>query len=223
MMETKKFEKLKYIISTPDNYVSGRKYPLIVLLHGAGSRGDDINLLTTNPYFITTTSHNIQAITIAPQCYANSWFDIFEQLQAFVKFVCEQDFVDKDKVYLIGASMGGYATWQLAMSLPDLFAAIIPICGGGMYWNAERLKNIKIWAFHGTEDPIVKYEESVKMVNAVNAKGGNAKLTTCEGVAHDSWNVAYADKSVFDWLLCQSKSNSADNTTHLYNDQTKFG
>jgi len=223
MMETKQLGKLKYIISTPDDYVAGKKYPLIILLHGAGSRGYDINTLTTNPYFLATEPYHLQAITVAPQCYADSWFDIFEQLQEFVKFFYGQAFVDKDRVYLVGASMGGYATWQLAMTLPDLFAAIIPICGGGMYWNAARLKNIKVWAFHGTEDATVRHEESVKMVNAINAKGGNAKLTSCEGVAHDSWNVAYGDRSVFDWLLSQRKNHNSDCAENTYNDQEKFG
>jgi hypothetical protein len=73
--------------------------------------------------------------------------------------------------------MGGYGTWHIAMSLPNYFAAIVPICGGGMYWNAARLVNVPAWAFHGEADSAVYCEESKKMVDAVNAKGGNAKLT----------------------------------------------
>ena len=64
--------------------------------------------------------------------------------------------------------MGGYGTWQLAISMPEAFAAIVPICGGGMYWDAGRLKKVPVWAFHGDSDPTVFPEESVKMVNAVN-------------------------------------------------------
>ena len=75
----------------------------------------------------------------------------------------------------MGASMGGYGTWQLAMSMPKFFAAIVPICGGGMYWNAGRLINTPIWAFHGAKDPTVLCVESEKMVNHVNALGGKAK------------------------------------------------
>lgn len=86
----------------------------------------------------------------------------------------EQDYVDKKRVYLIGASMGAYATWQMAMTRPDIFSAIVPICGGGMCWNAARLKEMGVWAFHGVLDNIVLPEESIKMVNAVNKNGGNA-------------------------------------------------
>ena len=68
--------------------------------------------------------------------------------------------MDKSRVYVVGASMGGYATWQLAMSRPELFAAIIPICGGGMYWNAGRLIHMGVWVFHGEEDITVLPQES---------------------------------------------------------------
>ena len=64
-----------------------------------------------------------------------------------------------------------------AMSMPEYFAAIIPICGGGMCWNCIRLKDVPIWAFHGALDDTVLPEESMHMVAAVNRNGGNAKIT----------------------------------------------
>ena len=101
--------------------------------------------------------------------------------------------------------MGGYAVWQLAMSRPQLYAAIVPICGGGMYWNAAKLKTLPVWAFHGSIDDVVYLEESQKMVNAVNRAGGNAKLTICDNVCHNSWLNAYNSKELFDWLFTQTK------------------
>jgi predicted peptidase len=105
------------------------------------------------------------------------WYDLFEKLRAFVKMIISCGFVDPSRLYLTGNSMGGYGAWQLAMSLNDAFAAVIPVCGGGMYWNAGRLKNTPVWAFHGAKDRVVFCEESQKMVNAVNKRGGCAKLT----------------------------------------------
>ncbi len=200
-----KFGKMNYICSVPEDFSETKKYPTIILLHGAGYRGDDVEILSNNPYFIHTDPFELDAVTFAPQCYGDSWFDIFEQLQDFINLVTSYEYVDKDRIYVVGASMGGYATWQIALTMPEKFAAIVPVCGAGMYWNAERLKNIKIWAFHGTEDIYVYPSESVNMVEAVNKAGGDAKLTMCEGVGHGSWNVAYSNPEVFEWLFKQKR------------------
>jgi predicted peptidase len=105
--------------------------------------------------------------------------------------------------------MGGYGTWQLAVSVPDAFAAMIPVCGGGMYWDAGRLKKIPIWAFHGALDKTVLPEESLKMVAAVNGKGGKAKLTIYPNNAHDAWTDTYSNPEVYAWLLEHTKGESA--------------
>ncbi len=103
---------------------------------------------------------------------------------------------------------------QLAMSRPELFAAIVPICGGGMYWNAARLKHTGVWAFHGEEDDTVFCEESVRMVEAINRCGGNAKLTLYRGVSHNAWDPTFQNPEVWQWLLSQ---------THRYaNARTEF-
>ena len=101
--------------------------------------------------------------------------------------------------------MGGYATWQLAMSMPECFAAIVPICGGGMYWNIWRIKDLPVWAFHGAKDTTVLVEESVKMVNALNDNGGCAKLTIYPENGHDAWSDTYSNPDVFAWLLQHTK------------------
>jgi len=135
----------------------------------------------------------------------------------FVEFVREQPYADKTRIYLIGSSMGAYAVWQLAMSKPEWFAAIVPICGGGMYWNARRLKNTKIWAFHGCDDPVVYCEESKHMVERINRNGGDAKLTLLKGVGHDSWINAYRSPEVFEWLLEQTLTVQTEEGDKYYN------
>ena len=200
------FNKLKYVIRYPDGYESDKKYPIIFYIHGAGGRGDDINVIRNHSFFSLTEKHkSFPFICIAPQCYADSWFDIFEQLQSFIKAMIASDFCDKEHVYLMGASMGGYTTWQLAMTQPEIFAAIIPICGGGMYWNAGRLKDVPVWAFHGDIDPVVLPRESEIMVKNTNLFGGNARLTVYENTAHDAWRPTFENPEVFEWLLSHSK------------------
>ncbi len=218
----RRYKSISYVLRQPENFSEDEKYPAIILLHGAGGRGTDIQPILDNPYFTETEKFNHRAVSFAPQCYANTWFDMFEQLQEFIDFAINQPYVDKERVYLFGASMGGYATWQMAMTHPEWFAAIVPICGGGMYWNAERLKNMGVWAFHGEVDDVVFPEESRKMVDYVNMKGGNAKLTVVDGVCHNSWLNAYNCEELFDWLF-EQKLSEAYLGDGGYNDVKRFG
>lgn len=217
------FEEIKYVTRFPDRYKVGQKYPVVIFLHGAGSRGNNIDLLVNNPYFEIIDKHSdFPFVTIAPQCSENTWFDVFEQLKRLVCKIAHEGFTDKERIYLMGASMGGYATWQMAMSLPELFAAIVPICGGGMYWNASRLVNVPVWAFHGTKDTVVKLEESVKMVDAVNICGGNAKLTVYPENQHDAWSDTYNNYEVFEWMLSNTNTNLGM-LTDIFKDSSIYG
>jgi predicted peptidase len=221
-MEVKRHDRLDYAIRYPKNFDARKKYPLVLYLHGAGGRGRDITVIEHHDFFEDTDDFLEEAVTVIPQCYADTWFDIFEQLQAFAETMAAQEFVDASRVYAVGASMGGYATWQIAMSRPDLFAAILPICGGGMYWNAARLKNMAVWAFHGDADKTVRVEESIKMVEAINKQGGHAKLTVYEGVAHNSWSPTFHNRETWDWLLAQRKDTGTLPRTE-FNDTKTYG
>ncbi len=221
--EISSFEKLKYITTFPDDFDASRRYPCIIFLHGAGTRGDDITLLSENCYFEYYSKHRLEAISVAPQCNADSWCDVHEQLCRFAEYVSALPYVDRTKVSLIGASMGGYEAWQLSISRPELFAATVPICGGGAYWNAARLASIPIIAFHGKEDTCVFPEESVKMVNAVNALGGNARLELLDGVGHAAWERAYSSKELFEWMLSQKKSETRASTEEKLSDPVIYG
>ena len=222
-IEKLQFESIKYVVRYPNGYNAGKKCPVIIFLHGAGTRGDDLELLIGNNFFEITEKYcDFPFIAVAPQCSANTWFDVFEQLERLVVKISNEDFCDKKRIYLMGNSMGGYGTWQLAMSLPELFAAIVPICGGGMYWNAGRLINVPVWAFHGEQDMTVKVEESIKMVEAVNKKGGNAKLTIYPDRQHDSWTDTYKNYEMFKWLLSNTNSNVSD-IEDEYNDSVIYG
>ena len=205
MKKILRYKEIDYVIRYPEGFSEENTYPLLFYIHGSGGRGRDIERICEHPFFVETDKYHLNAVSVVPQCYEDSWFSIFEQLQEFIRFHIDQNYIDADRVYVMGSSMGGYTTWQLAMSRPEWFAAIVPICGGGMYWNAAKLKALPIWAFHGSVDDVVFLEESQKMVNTVNRAGGNAKLTICENVCHNSWLNAYNSKELFDWLFAQTK------------------
>lgn len=210
-METGTFRDLKYLVRLPHDMQEVN--PTIILLHGAGYRGTDLEMLKQYPAFrpgSCIARDSSPFLVFAPHCHADTWFDLFEQLRDFARAVCQDPRVDKDRVYLMGASMGGYTTWQLAMSLPELFAGAVPICGGGMRWNAKRLVNIPIWAVHGKEDPAVLVEESIRMVDAVNQAGGSARLTLLENTGHNAWDYTYSCQEMFDWLLRQRRAAPAE-------------
>lgn len=195
--------KLNYLRFEPADFSENKKYPLIIHFHGAGSRGDNVEILKNQSIMqYANDTKDFPFVMFLPQCSANTWFDLFEQLKAFVKTVVALPYVDKNKVFLSGVSMGGYASWQMLMSEPDIFRKAVICCGGGIYWNAARIKT-SVWAFHGTDDPIVFFEESEKMVNAVNRTGGNAKLTEYKGIGHNCWEKTYSNPEIYKWLLAE--------------------
>ncbi len=222
-MEEMIYNNVRYLVRYPNGFDKNKKYPILLFFHGAGTRGTNINALKSNPFFAITDKYaDFPFVTIAPLCTENTWFDMFEGIKSLVKEITNMPFADSERIYLIGASMGGYATWQLAMSMPEYFAAIVPICGGGMCWNAARLQNVPVLAFHGAKDKTVSVEESVKMVDAVNKHGGNAKLTIYPENTHDAWSDTYSNYEVFEWLLTHTNKNT-NQIKDEYNNSNIYG
>ena len=223
MFQEFELQGLRYLIRYPENFDANSVYPAIFFLHGAGSRGTDMDNLIANPFFQDIQKHrDFPFVIIAPLCTENTWIDLWERLMALVKHSAALSYTDESRMYLMGASMGGYGSWQMGMSLPEYFAAMVPICGGGLFWNAARLVNIPVWAFHGAKDTIIPMEESQKMVDAVNAAGGNARLTIYPDNDHNAWSDTYSNPEVFSWLLSQKNTNTSilDNP---YHDVEKYG
>lgn len=181
--------------------------PLVIYIHGAGARGNDISKMPTNmgPIGEINKGRQLDAIVAMPQCPYDTWFEVFPVLLEFIDEMRHSPLVDVNRVYLCGSSMGAYTAWQIGMSRPEWFAALVPVCGGGMYWNAGRLKDVPIWAFHGALDPAVLPEESIHMVAEVNSFGGNAKLTVYPDVGHEAWVRAFADDEMWNWMFKQKK------------------
>ncbi len=106
--------------------------------------------------------------------------------------------------YLLFTFPGGYGTWSLAMTQPNRFAAIIPICGGGDYQRVSVLKNLPIWNFHGELDDIVLIEESLSLIKTLDSS--LCKSTIYPDLRHDSWTNTYNNPEIYRWLLEQTKN-----------------
>ena len=218
--------EIQYLVRYPDGYKDGEKYPVLLYLHGAGYRYSTPAKMEASSFFVETAKRDpFPFVTVAPICSADTWFDLFSDLKGLLREIQVATYADPCRIYLMGASMGGYTSWQLAMSCPDAFAAMVPICGGGMYWNAARLASIPIWAHHGALDTTVLPEESKKMVDAARRAGADAKLTVYDDVAHPAWMPVFKSNEVFTWLLSHKRiaDDQISDTTAAYGDGAKFG
>lgn len=195
---------INYLLFLPEDYgKTDQPWPLMMFLHGAGERGDDLNQVKVHgPAKIVESKKDFGFIVVSPQCSKNTWWpnetDALINLLDEIINCCN---VDRDRVYLTGLSMGGYGTWTLACKYPNRFAAIAPICGGGEPLLSGQLKHIPTWAFHGAKDNVVPLEKSEEMVKAVQAAGGDAKLTVYPEAGHDSWTETYDNPELYEWFL----------------------
>ncbi len=194
-----------FVEYSPQNKIN--KLPLILTLHGAGERGngnEDLKRVDIHGFADTIRDEEIGCLFIMPQCPTNSfWAARVESILRFIEQLKEAYNIDENRIYLTGLSMGGYGTWFTSMASPDTFAAIAPVCGGGMDWNADVLK-MPIWTFHGSVDDVVNPKYTDMMVEALGRCGADIKYTKFEGVGHNAWDYAY-NKELIDWLLSKSK------------------
>lgn len=201
--------RLNYLLFLPEGYGSDpeKKYPMILFLHGAGERGNDLEKVKVHGIpKIVEQQKDFPFIAVSPQCPARSWWSSeVEALNALLDNIVANYAVDLDRIYLTGLSMGGYGTWELAMEYPERFAAIAPICGGGDPEEVSKIKDIPVWVFHGEKDNLVKPEESKKMVKALEEIGADVKFTLYPEAEHDSWTETYNNPELYKWFLEHSK------------------
>jgi predicted peptidase len=225
--EEYKKETIKYRLMSPANIEKGKTYPLIVFLHGAGERGNDNGKqLYYFPERMASDADrkNFPCFILAPQCRSNKkWVEINwsdkksspmkdkpgDMMQSALNILdhsLQTLPIDKTSVYLTGLSMGGYGSWEMAMRRPKLFAAVVPICGGGDETSAKLIKDIPIWAWHGDKDRAVPTDRSRSMVKALKTAGGKPIYSELKGVGHGSWNNAYKpDSGLMKWMFKQKR------------------
>jgi len=203
--------KISYLVFLPEDYGadSGRKWPLIFLLHGAGSRGDNVDLLNQVVAKLPQGTME-QFIYVLPQCPAGrTWVElILEGLDAFLNEVMAEYAIDANRLYLVGLSMGGDGAWFLAITYPERFAAIAPLGAGCCFGDTGKvcvLKNVPVWVFHGAKDTIINPIRSEVMVEALKACGGNVKFTLYPDAGHvDGITRAVQTPELYEWLLQHS-------------------
>ncbi len=207
-----------------------KKYPLVLFLHGAGERGDDnVAQLKHGAAEFARADRRAEypCFVLVPQVpKEQKWVDtdwtVAEGTGTFpeshspayaaaigaVKSWIDSGRVDPSRVYVTGLSMGGYGTWYASAASKDLFAAAVPICGGGDPTWANRYQGMPIWTFHGTEDNAVPVGRSREMIEALTQVGHKpeAIYTPYEGGGHNVWSETYRRDDLFRWLFSQQRS-----------------
>lgn len=198
---------MDYLLYLPPDYDEKETWPLMIFLHGAGERGTDLSRVRVHgPAKLIDQGTDLPFIVVSPQCPPDRWWPGMEsEVMALIDHIIKTCKVDQTRIYLTGLSMGGYGTWAIACSYPRRFAAILPICGGGRPWRAESLKDVPVWAFHGAKDTIVPLSESQNMIEALKARGAEARLTIYPDAEHDCWTQTYANPEIYTWLLSHRK------------------
>ncbi|MCC7208549.1 MAG: prolyl oligopeptidase family serine peptidase [Anaerolineae bacterium] len=199
---------LDYLLYLPTWYTADEtaRFPLILFLHGTGERGADLERVkrTGLPARLAEWP-DCPFVVLAPQCAEDSiWAFELDALHALLESVCDICRIDARRTYLTGLSLGGTGVWYLATRYPRRFAAVAPICGRGISRSLiGNLKDTPVWAFHGQQDSVVEPAESVRMVEALQKAGADARLTIYPDAGHDAWTATYANPALYDWFLSQ--------------------
>lgn len=221
---------LKYRLLKPLDYQFGKKYPLLLFLHGAGERGND-NQSTLVHAASDFADHQRRkqypCYVLIPQCpEERKWSEVnwslessklpeepslpMQAIKELVDEMVESAGVDPERIYLTGLSMGGYGTWDAIARYPQFFAAAAPICGGGDPATVGAFAKLPIWCFHGDKDSVVKVIRSQEMVNALKEAGSSVKYTEYVGVEHDSWTATYSNPDFYAWMFAQKKTSRSN-------------
>ena len=192
----------EYLIYLPRDYDPSRTWPLLLFLHGAGERGDDIARVAFHgpPKLIREATMDLPFIVVSPQVPEERVWSV-RFLDALLEEVAATHSVDADRIYVTGLSMGGYGTWELALEFPHRFAAIVPISGGGTMPGACTLRHLPIWAFHGAQDQVVPPSQTEEFVERLHECDGHIRYTRYDDAGHDAWTRTYADPALYQWLL----------------------
>ncbi|MDL5514767.1 dienelactone hydrolase family protein [Arenibacter sp. M-2] len=226
-------DTLRYRIMYPPNFSSLKQYPVILFLHGAGERGNDNEKQLIHGSTLFSSDENrdkFPAIVIFPQCPTDDyWSSVqvdrktqpvglrFEYgkgptkalglTMALMDSLVAESHIKWDQVYVMGLSMGGMGTFEILYRKPGMFAAAIPICGGGDTEVAKVYADkVPLWMFHGAQDNVVDPQLSLDMTSHIIEYGGHPNLTIYGDANHNSWDLAFAEPNLLPWLFSLKRS-----------------
>jgi len=203
-----KGDTLRYQFMKPLDYDPQKKYPLVLCLHHGGTHGtDNFSQLVADPApFLSSNRDKYPAFYLMPQCPRGfGWQSIAGPIYEIIKELESEFKIDEKRRYVLGISGGGYGSWYFITAKPEMFAAAIPICGGGDPSLAAKIVNVPVWAFHGEDDNLVPVRLSREMIDGIKKAGGNPKYTEYPDAGHAIWDQVVATPGLMDWLFEQKR------------------
>ena len=204
--------------------------PLVLFLHGSGERGDDglkPTLAGIGPW-LTQNMDTFPALVVFPQVpEGEEWRGRNASMALAVLDAASKEFAaDPQRIYLTGISMGGYGSWELALTRPNQFAALVPICGALRAPRADRpglmvdqvagatdpyqstvsrLRDLPTWIFHGALDELVPTTDDRAIAAASRQMGAGFRYTEYPDVHHNAWDATYRNPAMWEWMLSQKR------------------
>jgi predicted peptidase len=213
--------QMTYYIYAPGNQVPGKKYPVVLLLHGSGEKADPqasplqnqatlLQQFYANTWSSTAVQSQYPGYIVIPQIEApDRWVSVPGNTGSYqmaekpsdslllVKEIMDtvqqqHSNIDANRIYLTGLSMGAYGAWEAGERWPNYFAADAPLAGAGDPSHASTLLTMSVWAFYGAKDTTVPTTGTKDMIQAISADGGSPKLTVYPDLAHGIWDRTYS-------------------------------
>ena len=228
-------QSLKYRVLAPQDMNAKKKYPLVIFMHGAGERGDDNEAQLTHGgqmFLNPVMQEKYPAYVLFPQCPSkgfwarpsfpnspkkgpkgpggnNEMSPILKAVKELLDKYIALPNVDPTRVYIMGLSMGGMATFDMVCRFPEMFAAAVPICGAVGPGRLAAAKDVKFRIFHGDADPTVPVECSRMAYRELKAAGADVEYIEYPGCAHASWTPAFNEPDFLEWVFAQKNRRAA--------------
>ena len=199
---------LKYRFFAGRELKGSKLHPLVIYLHGKGGDVMTPDVPGQAGDFAKDANYNKRpCFIIAPQCPANEFWsgDNSAKVIKVINTLVRNLPVDGDRIYITGYSMGGFGTFDIVAREPKLFAAAVPVSGGGNPSTAASMKRVPFRVFHGDADTVVNVEQSRKMVEALKKAGGKVDYTEIPGGSHGIIGQVYQDEKLHEWMFDQTK------------------
>jgi predicted peptidase len=208
-------DSLLYRLLIPRDYDPERSYPLLVALSGSRGRGTDNLRQMRTTWAAQILADSIRAqrhpcFVLVPQCPPRMTWRVSggagRRVLELVDALKTDYNIDPDRVYVTGQSMGGFGSWDFIAARPGLFAAAVPVCGGGKPTQAGAFAHVPVWAFHGAKDRTVSVERTRQMIRAIERAGGEPRYTEYPEGDHSVWAQVWDTPELLDWLFSQKRA-----------------
>lgn len=205
----KEKDVLNNVVYLPERGENLSDLPLLIYLHGAGERGENIEHISRHaiPKLIDNGAE-YNAVVLCPQCPADVvWDNIVDKIKNTIDKTVAEYNIKPDRIVLTGSSMGGFGSVMMGMTYRNFFAAIAPVAAAGMFWRTPNLSGTPLLFYHGDKDEAVPIEYTLMIFERLKNAGYDVELKVFEGLNHnDSIDAAYDDSYLLDWLLSKRRT-----------------